>query len=54
MVQSSEQAAFTSEIVGLILATASCENSLSTLCRKSWVSSGRFGFLQQVDKVGSG
>jgi hypothetical protein len=38
--QSSEQAAFTSEIVGSILATDSCEKCLSTPCRKSWVFSG--------------
>jgi hypothetical protein len=33
--QSSEQAPFTSEFVGSILATDSCEKSQSTLCRKS-------------------
>ena len=35
MAKSSEQAPFTSEIVGLILATDSCEKSQSTLCQKS-------------------
>ena len=39
--------AFTSEFVGLILATDSCEKSLSTLCRKSWVFFKRSGFLPQ-------
>jgi hypothetical protein len=29
-----DQAPFTSEVVGSILATDSCEKSLSTLCRK--------------------
>jgi hypothetical protein len=38
--QSSEQAPSTSEFVGLILATDSCEKSQSTLCRKSWYFSG--------------
>jgi hypothetical protein len=37
--------AFASEIVGSILATYSCEKNQSTLCRKSWVFSGRSGFL---------
>jgi hypothetical protein len=45
------QAPFTSEIVGSILAidscVDSCEKCLSTLCRKSWVFSGRSGFLPQ-------
>ena len=40
----SEQAPFTSEIVGSILATDSCEKSLPTLCRKSWAG--------KVDRVG--
>ena len=50
MVQSSEQAAFTSE--GSIFATDSCEKSQSTLCRKSWVFSGRSGFLPQEKLTG--
>ena len=50
--QSSEQAPFTSEIVGSILATDSCEKSQSTLCRKSWVFSGRSGFLPQGKLTG--
>jgi hypothetical protein len=50
--QSSEQAPFTSEIVGSILATDSCEKSLSTLCRMSWVFSGRSGFLPQGKLTG--
>ena len=41
--QSSEQVPFTSEIVGSILTTDSREKSESTLCRKSWVFSGRSG-----------
>ena len=45
--QSSEQAPFTSEIVGSFLATDSCEKCLSTLCRKSWVLSECSGFLPQ-------
>ena len=49
--QSSEQAPFTSEIVGSILATDSCEKSKSTLCRKSWVFSGCSGFLPQGKSV---
>jgi hypothetical protein len=50
----SEQAPFTSgsEFVGSILATDSCEKSLSTLCRKSWVFSGRSGFLPQGKLTG--
>ena len=44
--QSSEQAPFTSEIVGSILAKDSCEKSQSTLCRKSWVFSEGSSFLQ--------
>jgi hypothetical protein len=42
--QSSEQAPFTSEFVGSILATDSCEKKhrQSTFCRKSWVSSPDF------------
>ena len=46
MEQSSQQAPFTSEILGSILAMDSCEKSPSTLCRKSWVFSGRSGFQQ--------
>ena len=45
--QSSEQAPFTSEFVGSTLATDSREKSQSTLCRKSWISSGCSGFLAQ-------
>ena len=41
-----------SEFVGLILATDSCEKSQSTLCRKSWVFSGRSGFLPQRKLTG--
>ena len=48
----SEQAPFTSEFVGSILATDSCEKSQSTLCRKSWVFSGRSGFLPQGKLTG--
>ncbi len=47
MAESFEQASFTSEIVGLILAAVSHEKSLSTLCRKSWVFSRHSGFLPQ-------
>ena len=50
--QSSEQAPFTSEIMGSILATDSCERSLSLLCRKSFVFSGRSGFLPQGKLTG--
>ena len=50
--QSSEQAPFNSEIVGSILATDSCEKSLSTLCRKSWVFSWCSGFLPQGKLTG--
>ena len=50
--QSSEQAPFTSEFVGSILATDSCEKSQSTLCRKSWVFSGCSGFLPQGKLTG--
>ena len=50
--QSSEQAPFTSEIVGSILATDSCEKIQSTLCRKSWVFSGCSGFLPQGKLTG--
>jgi hypothetical protein len=50
--ESSEQAPFTSEIVGSILATDSCEKSQSTLCRKSWVFSGCSGFLPQGKLTG--
>jgi hypothetical protein len=50
--QSTEQAPFTSEIVGSILATDSREKSQSTLFRKSWVLSGRSGFLRQGKLVG--
>jgi hypothetical protein len=52
MAQSSEQAHFTSEFVGSILATDSCEKSQSTLCRKSWVFSGCSGFLPQGKLTG--
>ena len=45
--QSSKQAPFTSEFVGSILATESCEKSPSILCRKSWVFSWCSGFLPQ-------
>jgi hypothetical protein len=45
--ESLEQAPFTSEIVGSILATDPSEKSQSTLYRKSWVFSGRSGFLSQ-------
>ena len=47
MAQSSEQAPFTSEFMSSILATDSCEKSLSTLCQKLWVFSGRSDFLPQ-------
>ena len=50
--QSSGQAPFTSEIVGSSLATDSCEESQSTLCRKSWVFSGCSGFLPQEKLTG--
>ena len=50
--QLSEQAPFTSEIVGSILATDSCEKSQSTLCRKLWVFSGCSGFLPQGKLTG--
>jgi hypothetical protein len=50
--QSSSQAPFTSENVGSILATDSCEKSQSTLCRKSWVFSGCSGFLPQGKLTG--
>ena len=50
--QLSEQAPFTSEFVGWILATDSCEKSQSTLCRKSLVFSGRSGFLPQGKLTG--
>ena len=50
--QSSEQASFTSEIVGWILATDSCEKCQSTLCPKSWVFSGCSGFLHQGKLIG--
>ena len=50
--QLSEQAPFTSEFVGSILATDSCEKSQSTLCRKSWVFSGCSGFLPQGKLTG--
>jgi hypothetical protein len=42
-----EQAPFASEFVASILATDSCEKSLSTLSRKSCVFSGCSGFLPQ-------
>ena len=51
MGQSSEQARFISEIVGLILAKDSCEKSQSTLCRKSWGFSECSGFLPHAGKV---
>ena len=47
--QSSEQAPFTFRFVGSILATDSCEESQSTLCRNSWVFSG---FLPQGKLTG--
>ena len=52
--QSSEQAPFTSEIMGFILAMPmnSCENSQSTLCRKLWVFPGCSGFLPQGQLIG--
>jgi hypothetical protein len=50
--QSSEQAPFTSEPVGSILATDSCEKNQSTLCRKSWVFPGYSGFLPQGKLTG--
>jgi hypothetical protein len=43
---------FTSEIVGSILGTDSCEKSPSTLCWKSWVFSGCSGFLPQGKLTG--
>ena len=52
MAQLSEKASFTSECVGWILATDSCEKSQSTLCRKSWVFSGCSGFLPQGKLTG--
>ena len=52
MAQSSEQAPFTSEIVGSILATDSCEKSQSTFYRKSWVFSGRSDFFPQGKLTG--
>ena len=52
MARSSEEAPFTSEFVGSILATDSCEKSQSTLCRKSWVFSGCSGFLPQGKLTG--
>ena len=48
----SEQAPFTSEFVGSILATDSREKSHSTLCRKSWFFSGCSGFLPQGKLTG--
>jgi hypothetical protein len=51
--QASEQAPFISEMVGSILATDSCEKSLSlTLYRKSWVFTGCSGFLPQGKLAG--
>jgi hypothetical protein len=50
--QSLEEAPFTSEFVGSILATDSCEKSLSTLCRRSWIFSGSYGFLPQGKLTG--
>jgi hypothetical protein len=42
-----------SEFAGSILATReSCEKGESTLCRKSWVFSGRSGFLAQEKLTG--
>jgi hypothetical protein len=52
LAQSSEQAPFNSKFVGSILATDSCEMSQSTLCRKSWVFSGSYGFLPQGKLTG--
>jgi hypothetical protein len=47
------QAHFTSEFVGSILTTDSCEESQSTLCRKSWgFFSGCSGFLPQGKLTG--
>ena len=45
---------FTSKFVDSILSTDSCEKSLSTLCRKSWVFSESRGFppTGKVDRVG--
>ena len=50
--QSSQQAPFTSEFVGSILATDSCKRSQSTLCRKSWGFSGCSGFFSQGKLIG--
>jgi hypothetical protein len=50
--QSTEQAPFTSEIVGSILATDSCEKSQSTFCRKSWVFSECSSLLPQGKLTG--
>jgi hypothetical protein len=50
--ESLEQAPFTAEIVGSILAIVSCEKSLSTLCRKLWVFSGRSDFPPQRKLTG--
>ena len=52
MAQSLEQAPFTSEKVGSILATDSGAKSRSTLYRNSWVFSGSSGFLRQGKLTG--
>jgi hypothetical protein len=49
---SQQEPYFTSEVVGWILATDSCEKSQSTLFRKSWVFSGCSGFLPQGKLTG--
>jgi hypothetical protein len=49
--QSSEEAPFTFEIVGSILATDSYEKSLSTLYLKLWVFSVCSGFIPQLGKL---
>jgi hypothetical protein len=50
--QPSEPVYSTSENVGSILTTDSCEKGQSTLCRKSQVFSGRSGFLPQGKLTG--
>jgi hypothetical protein len=50
--QSLEQAPFTSEFVGSVVATDSCEKSQSTLCRKSKIFYGSSGFLTQGKLIG--
>ena len=53
MAQWSEQAPFTSEIVGLILATNSCEKSQSTLSESRGFSPGApVSSHREVDRVG--